>query len=85
MKLAIKCMLLLIILCLGAGLALAKCTEEEMYSKARQVMTRMERLEQSNNDEYMRLLLRFNNKARLLDENDIDAWCDLYDQMLLEI
>lgn len=70
---------------LGSGTAYAACTPEELDYKARQIATKLERLRNSNEDEYQRILLRFNNKARLLDPNDIDAMCDLYDQMLFEI
>jgi hypothetical protein len=71
---------------LGAGPAWGgECTQEELLSKARLVQQRFRELERTNYDEYMRLLLRYNNKARQLDEKDAGAWCDLYDQILFEI
>jgi hypothetical protein len=71
---------------LGSGLAWGgECTQEELLHKARLVQQKFQELERNNYDEYMRLLLRYNNKARQLNENDSDAWCDLYDQILFEI
>jgi hypothetical protein len=67
------------------GLVYGQCTQEEVLIKARLVQQKFQELERNNYDEYMRLLLRYNNKAQRLQEKDLDAWCDLYDQILLEI
>jgi hypothetical protein len=85
MKLAVCLTLAVFFSCLGAGALYGQCTEEEMLAKARMVQQRFEKLERDNYSEYARLLLRFNNKASLLHEEDTGAWCDLYEQMLLEM
>ena len=75
----------LFMLLMTLGVAWSQCTKGEMEEKARIVAMKMEALRNKNQDEHQRILLRFNNKARLLDPNDIQAWCDLYDQILFEI
>ena len=77
--------LLVLAVLFNASVTFGACTIEQVREKARKVMTKFEQLEQTNHDEYMRLLLRFNNKSQLLDENDLDAWCEFYDQMLFEM
>ena len=67
------------------GTALAECTQEEMETKARIVAEKLEKLRTKSESDYRFLLLRFNNKARLLDVNDFSAWCELYDQMMFEM
>jgi hypothetical protein len=85
MKLAVCLTSAVFFFCAVVSASYGQCTEEEMLTKARMVQQRFERLERDNYSEYMRLLLRFNNKARLLNEKDVAGWCDLYEQMLLEM
>jgi PhoPQ-activated pathogenicity-related protein len=70
---------------ISAQTALAACTQDEMTRKAMKVADRLEELKNRDEMEYQRILLRFNNIARQLDRNDRDAWCAMYDQLLLEI
>ncbi|MDR1397951.1 MAG: hypothetical protein LBJ14_09520 [Desulfarculales bacterium] len=85
MKPAVCLTALALIFCVNATPLYGQCTEDEMLAKARTVQQKFESLERNNYNEYMRLLLRFNNKAQMLNEKDADGWCDLYDQMLLEM
>ncbi len=85
MKLAILLLAATITFAMSAGAVLAKCTQEQLEEKARLVAVKMDQMRQKDDDEYRRLLLRFNNKAQLIDKNDIDAWCDFYDQMMFEL
>lgn len=78
-------MAFLLLGCFSVGAVWGQCSQEEMEAKARKVSEKMEKLRNENDMDYRFLLLRFNNKARLLDVNDRDAWCELYDQMLLEL
>ena len=86
MKKTIMLLILAMTLQLGTGMAGAEeCNKDTIEQKARVIAQRMERLQQTNMGEYDRIMLRFNNKASLLDPDDLQAWCDLYDQMLFEI
>jgi hypothetical protein len=70
---------------LSTGTAFSACTQEEMMNKAVKVASRLEQLKDRDAMEYQRILLRFNNIARQIDQNDIDAWCAIYDRLLLEL
>ena len=75
----------LLLLPMTLGTAWGQCAREDVEQKAHIVAQKMEQLFNKNQDEYRRILLRFNNKAQLLDPNDLQGWCDLYDQILFEI
>jgi Skp family chaperone for outer membrane proteins len=77
--------LIIAFIAFSAPAAPAACSQDEMTRKAIKVAERLEELKNRDETEYQRILLRFNNIARQLDQNDRDAWCALYDQLLLEI
>ena len=85
MKLILMALAALLMLQMSLSSAWSQCSKEEMEEKARIVALKMKNLRNKDQYEYQRILLRFNNKALLLDPNDTQAWCDLYDQLLFEI
>jgi Skp family chaperone for outer membrane proteins len=85
MKALLAAVILIIIIAFSAPAAPAACSQDEMMRKAMKVADRLEELKNRDEAEYQRILLRFNNIVRQLDQNDRDAWCDMYDQLLLEI